>query len=167
MKIIIFTNDGKMYALNPSVLPSGKSNGRNFSFFVNINRHLKIIVIYKYNKNLRTLLVSYKSKGFILNMEDIPSLQKNGKQVFNIKNYDIIICTSCEHLKQELIDNMIVGIKSGALVILQSNNYLEVEGHINCHNSVIEFEKSLRLEKILYRGTLKLNKFDRYMVIGI
>ena len=34
-------------------------------------------------------------------------------------------------------------------------------------NSVIEFEKSLRLEKILYRGTLKLDKFDRYMVIGI
>ena len=118
--------------------------------------------------------------GEIVSFDKDPQCKKIGKKLykdikftvanikyFNIKNYDIIICTSCEHLKQELIDNMIVGIKSGALVILQSNNYLEVEDHINCHNSVEEFEKTLKLEKILYKGTLNLGKYDRYMVIGI
>ena len=89
-------------------------------------------------------------------------------EYFNFKNYDIVICTSCEHLKQEVIDDMLKRIKKGALVILQSNNFnFEIEDHINCHNNVEEFEKTLKLEKVLYKGTLNLGKFDRYMVIGI
>jgi hypothetical protein len=63
---------------------------------------------------------------------------------------------------------MIERIRPGALVILQSNNYdFEIEDHINCHNSVKEFNQTLHLEKIMYNGTLPLGKFDRYMVIGI
>ena len=88
-------------------------------------------------------------------------------EYFNFKNYDIVICTSCEHLEQYIIDDFLKRRKKGSLVILQSNNYFSIKEHINCHNSVIEFEKTLKLEKILYRGTLKLDKFDRYMVIGI
>ena len=88
-------------------------------------------------------------------------------EYFNFDIYDIVICTSCEHLEQKVIDDMLKKIRKGALVILQSNNYFYIKEHINCHNSVIEFEKTLKLEKILYRGTLKLDKFDRYMVIGI
>ena len=86
---------------------------------------------------------------------------------FNFKKYDIVICTSCEHLEQKVIDDMLKRIKKGALVILQSNNYIQIEDHINCHNNVVDFEKTLKLDKILYRGTLKLDKYDRYMVVGI
>ena len=53
------------------------------------------------------------------------------------------------------------------MVILQSNNYFKIKDHINCHNNVVDFEKTLKLDKILYRGTLKLDKYDRYMVVGI
>ena len=88
-------------------------------------------------------------------------------EYFNFRSYDIVICTSCEHLKQKVVDDMLEKIKKGALVILQSNNYFEVEDHINCHNSVEEFKKTLKLEKILYKGTLKLENCDRYMVVGI
>ena len=88
-------------------------------------------------------------------------------EYFNFKTYDIVICTSCEHLEQKVIDDMLKRIKKGALVILQSNNWFDYETHINCYNSVIDFEKTLNLDKILYRGTLKLEKYDRYMVIGI
>ena len=88
-------------------------------------------------------------------------------EYFNFKTYDIVICTSCEHLEQKVIDDMLKRIKKGALVILQSNNYIQIEDHINCHNNVVDFEKTLKLDKILYRGTLKLDKYDRYMVVGI
>ena len=46
---------------------------------------------------------------------------------FEFKDFDIVVCTSCEHLKQEVIDNMISKCKNGSLVILQSNNFLEIE----------------------------------------
>ena len=88
-------------------------------------------------------------------------------EYFNFKTYNIVICTSCEHLEQKVIDDMLKRIKKGAMVILQSNNYFKIKDHINCHNSVIDFEKTLKLDKILYRGSLKLDKYDRYMVIGI
>jgi hypothetical protein len=86
---------------------------------------------------------------------------------FNFITYDIVMCTSCEHLEQEVIDGMLKRIRKGVLVILQSNNYFTIKEHINCHNSVEEFEKTLHLEKILYRGSLKLENCDRYMVVGI
>lgn len=88
-------------------------------------------------------------------------------EYFNFRTYDIVICTSCEHLGQHLIDEFLKRRKKGSLVILQSNNYFSIEEHINCYNNLVEFEKSLKLEKILYRGTLKLDKYERYMVIGI
>ena len=89
-------------------------------------------------------------------------------EYFNFGTYDIVICTSCEHLKQKVINDMLERIKPGALVILQSNNFnFGIADHINCHNNVEEFEKTLKLEKVLYKGTLPLGKFDRYMVVGI
>jgi hypothetical protein len=88
-------------------------------------------------------------------------------EYFNFRTYDIVICTSCEHLEQKVINDMLERIKKGALVILQSNNYTQIEGHINCHNSVDEFEQTLKFDKILYKGSLKLDKYDRYMVVGI
>ena len=48
-------------------------------------------------------------------------------EYFNFRSYDIVICTSCEHLKQKVVDDMLEKIKKGALVILQSNNYFEVD----------------------------------------
>ena len=88
-------------------------------------------------------------------------------EYFNFKTYDIVICTSCEHLKQKVINDMLKKTRKGALVILQSNNYFAIEDHINCHHNVKKFNQTLHLEKTLYNGTLKLENCDRYMVIGI
>ena len=121
--------------------------------------------------------------GEIVSFDKDPQCKKIGKKLYkdikdikftdadikyyDIKRFNIVICTSCEHFEQYIIDDFLKRRKKGSLVILQSNNYFSIKEHINCHNSVIEFEKTLKLEKILYRGTLKLDKFDRYMVIGI
>ena len=139
----------------------------------------KICIAAGWYGSIANKLKKYFDNGVITFDKD-PQCQTIGKKLykdvtfataeieyFNFKTYDIVICTSCEHLKQKVIDDMLKRIKRGALVILQSNNWFDYETHINCHNSVIDFEKTLNLDKILYRGTLKLEKYDRYMVVGI
>ena len=50
---------------------------------------------------------------------------------------------------------------------LQSNNYYEVDSHINCKDSLEDFVSSLPLKNILYSGQKNYkNKYDRFMVIG-
>ena len=62
---MIFTSDGKLYSLDLDLLPGGKSNGTNLSFFVNLKNFSKIVGISKYEKNFKCLLISHLSKGFI------------------------------------------------------------------------------------------------------
>ena len=57
--------------------------------------------------------------------------------------------------------------KKGSLVVLQSNNYHKIEEHINCKNSLNEFIADYNFDKILYTGTLKLDTFERYMIIAM
>ena len=77
---------------------------------------------------------------------------------------DTIINTSCEHLFD--LDQWIKHIPRKKLVILQSNNYFEVEEHINCVRSVEEFAKLVKLKKVIWGGELELPKYTRYMLIG-
>ena len=75
-----------------------------------------------------------------------------------------IINTSCEHIENfaEWYDN----IPNGKLVVLQSNNYYEVEEHVNCVGSIEEFAVKAPMDNILYSGELDLPKYKRFMLIG-
>lgn len=77
---------------------------------------------------------------------------------------DTIINTSCEHLPD------FVGwynkIPQGKLVVLQANDYHEVEEHVNTYNSVEEFSASAPMTTVLYEGELELPKYTRFMKIG-
>jgi len=76
-----------------------------------------------------------------------------------------IINTSCEHI--ENFDVWYNKIPNGKIVVLQSNNYFEVEGHINCSNSLEEFVNQTPMSHVYYDGELFLDKYTRYMRIGI
>ena len=77
---------------------------------------------------------------------------------------DTIINTSCEHIEnfQEWYDL----IPDGKLVVLQSNNYYEIEEHVNCVRSIEEFAVKAPMDNILYSGELDLPKYKRFMLIG-
>jgi hypothetical protein len=79
--------------------------------------------------------------------------------------YDEIICTACEHITDTELNEFLLKKKSGALVILQSNNYYGIDGHINCKNSLDEFKSSVNLT-IIKTVELKLEKYTRFMIIG-
>ena len=70
----------------------------------------------------------------------------------------LVINTSCEHMKP-------INIKK-CMVAFQSNNYFEVEDHINCVNSVEELIEQYNFDKIYYKGELEFPKYKRFMVIG-
>ncbi len=78
---------------------------------------------------------------------------------------DTIINTSTEHLGKfaEWYDK----IPEGKLVVLQSNNYFEIEDHVNCSASLEEFSNKAPMTEILYEGELELPKYKRFMKIGI
>ena len=77
---------------------------------------------------------------------------------------DTIINTSCEHIPN--FKEWYNKIPTGKLVILQSNNFFEVEEHVNCVGSIEEFAVKAPMQNILYSGELELHKYTRYMLIG-
>lgn len=79
----------------------------------------------------------------------------------------ITICTACEHIDREDLSDALKKKHPDQLVALQSNNYFEIDSHINCHDSVDHFISTLPLNEILYSGSLPWrDEYDRFMVIG-
>lgn len=77
-----------------------------------------------------------------------------------------VINTSCEHI--ENFEEFWSRIPSGTLVIMQNNDFVEHEDEtvVNTVNSQEEWETKLNVSELLYSGTLELEKYNRYMVIG-
>ena len=77
---------------------------------------------------------------------------------------DIVINTSCEHITQ-LQYNEWLERQQDSLIVLQSNNYFDLEEHVRCAKDLDEFTKQSNI-KPFYRGTLETPKYTRYMIIG-
>jgi hypothetical protein len=76
-----------------------------------------------------------------------------------------IINTRCEHIED--FNKWYNLIPNSKIVILQTNNYIEIEDHVNCSNSLSEFRIQTPMTTLLYEGELVLDKYTRYMRIGI
>lgn len=94
---------------------------------------------------------------------------------------NLIINTSCEHMLPmkewpwfgpgALIEDGIIGkdpkLSSNCYFAFQSNNMFGIEGHINCVNSLEEFEEQLpKRAQVLYREEVEDTRGTRYMLIG-
>ena len=78
---------------------------------------------------------------------------------------DTVINTSCEHI--ENFKDWYAGIPLGKLVILQSNNYFDLPEHVNCVKDSLHFAEMAPLSREYFTGGLELEKYTRYMRIGI
>jgi hypothetical protein len=77
---------------------------------------------------------------------------------------DTIINTSCEHI--EKFTEWFNAIPRDKLVVLQSNNYFEIDDHVNCVKDLNQFKQQAPLSNIIYEGELELEKYTRFMLIG-
>ena len=80
------------------------------------------------------------------------------------ERFNTIVNTSCEHI--EGFDSWYNKMPAGKLMILQSNNYFEIDEHVNCSESLEAFAKQTPMNQVLYQGDLELEKYTRYMRIG-
>ena len=76
-----------------------------------------------------------------------------------------VINTSCEHISQQQYNKWLSNVPEGSKIILQSNNYFDLEEHVNCSASLEEFARKSKL-KVLHSAELELPKYKRFMIIG-
>ena len=94
----------------------------------------------------------------------------DGLEIFDSKKLNkqstIFVCTACEHIDPEDL-YVVLNMKHPEMIVaLQSNNMYNIDSHINCHDSIENFIKSLPDMEMLYQGTLTIGDYDRYMVIA-
>lgn len=121
--------------------------------------------------NADNVIDNWKFKAVTQNIHDINYsghsyfvTNDNGDRCSLFDNPDTIINTSCEHI--ENFDQWYNKIPDGKLVILQSNNYHDCEGHINTHKTLEEFISCSPMKDIHFSGKLNNDIYDRYMIIG-
>ena len=73
-------------------------------------------------------------------------------------NDKLTINTSCEHMTPLKIDT--------GYVALQSNDYIDVEDHINCVDSPEELAEQYNLSKVWYSDSKDYISYRRFSVIG-
>jgi len=115
---------------------------------------------------------SWKFKASYKDIHDIDFTGKtpysvyksNGEEQLLLDSPDTVVNTSCEHI--ENFEEWYAKIPDGKLVILQSNNFYDVEEHVNCVTDVDEFINTAPMTTVLYSGELALPKYNRFMIIG-
>jgi len=88
----------------------------------------------------------------------------------DISNVTALISTSCEHIDREDLCELVSKKPENAFVVLQSNNYYDLDSHINCSPYLDEFvgyiEPHLSKGWIAYKGAMDLGDFTRYTLIA-
>ena len=89
----------------------------------------------------------------------------NDREIETRLKPDTFINTSTEHIAD--FDSWYRGnIPFGSLVIMQGNNYHDLEEHVNTHESLRSFSDQCYMRTVLFEGELKLPEYTRYMKIG-
>ena len=99
------------------------------------------------------------------NSHEYTVTRADGTQCSLTDTPDTVINTSCEHI--ENFPQWFNKIPKGKLVVLQSNDYSDVIEHVNCSMDEKSFSEHAPMETTLYLGTLDLDKYSRFMKIGI
>ena len=79
--------------------------------------------------------------------------------------HNLIINTVCEHMTQEQYNEWLDKLPSNKRMIIQSNDYFSHKEHVNCKQTLEEFQKDCRLN-VDIAATMPTEKYNRFMLIG-
>ena len=86
---------------------------------------------------------------------------------YRLHDFDIFVSTSVEHFNREELLFFLQDKPEKTVCALQSNNWYNIEDHINCSDTLEDFIEYLPLKKIIYSGSKRIMEtYDRFMVIG-
>ena len=106
----------------------------------------------------------WKYKGVVHDVDllDCSAMEfETGGELINVKP-DWIINTSCEHMSTLWYDS----VDSDQLIIMQTNNSEEFDGHINPCYTVEDMKEKYPLSQLHYVGAMETPAYTRFMQIG-
>lgn len=92
------------------------------------------------------------------------TLKSDGSSILQTDSPITIINTSCEHIHN--FTDWYNKLSIGKILVLQTNNYYEIEEHVNCSETLEDFAAQTPMSLVLYEGELELPKYKRFMRIG-
>lgn len=124
--------------------------------------HNAVILSEKFNR--RYVENSWKFKGVTA---DVSTLCTGDMQFFTSGELieftpDVVVNTSCEHMSNEWFDTA----NKHQLIVMQTNNSDNEEGHINICSSMEQMIEKYPLKRVLFADQLELPTYTRYMQIG-
>lgn len=128
-----------------------------FNSRINVGRITSVDIDPECEETAKTMNKAYEMRGMFRAV--------TADMVYHMETADIVINTSCEHITQEQYDVWLNNQPDTALIVLQSNNYFELEEHIRCSVDLDDFVKMSNIEPI-WKGVMELPKYQRYMIIG-
>lgn len=89
------------------------------------------------------------------------------KNLSRYKDTKLIINTSCEHMPPMSTWPWWNNLQNNAYFAFQSNNMDQIEGHVNCVQSLEEFKTQLPLNsQVLFEDELEDERGTRYTLVG-
>lgn len=150
---------------------------KNLRKYFNMNHKINTVVVggwyglgsyllnQYYNVSVTNVDMDPKCKTFGKNMYPEVNHVTSTIEDFDFKGYNLIICPSCEHIEDSVINDMINRSDPNSIIVLLSNNYKEIDDHINCKDNMQDFINSVSLD-IKEEYELKLEKYNRFMIVG-
>ena len=128
---------------------------------LNSKLNIKKIDFYEIDESCKKILTQYLNH---FNFNFKVSVFGDFFERKEIRRRDLIINTSSEHM-QDIIE-MKKYFKGNPAIAIQSNNYFDLDEHINCVHDIEELISKNEIKRVWYKGDKKFEKYTRFMVIG-
>lgn len=120
--------------------------------------------------NRPAVIAGWKFKATTMDVNDMfyddfkyVTTKYDGSKQEVLESADTIINTSCDHMDR---NKWFERIPTGKLVILQNNDFVEHDDHVNNVSSITELKDRYPMREILYQGSIDCRLYRRFMLIG-
>ena len=83
-KILVLASDGKVYTLDASKLPGGRSQGEPIRLMADLDENAAIVSVWLYAPGEKMLIAATDGRGFVVGQDELISSTRKGRAVLNI-----------------------------------------------------------------------------------